>query len=183
MSTEVIGGSMVREAPGIEVGLHVRASGNCHVLGVAMHSETEELFVVYVGVGLDQEEPHLRVCPVDLWTTKPKDVPVRAIPADFPAGLYRHKKGGLYQILGVAARSDAPELFMVYIALATDYDGPRIRVRPFALWDDEVEWPDGKTRPRFVYVGPQIPVTDVRIYDRALSSEEVRAEFGRKAGG
>src|SRR5688500_14356939 len=49
------------------------------------------------------------------------------------AGIYRHYKGGYYQVLGVAADSsnDAPEQqYVVYIALTGIHlPGPRMRIR------------------------------------------------------
>lgn len=73
-------------------------------------------------------------------------------------GIYRHYKGGLYQCLGLAAHSETNERMVVYVALtvAPHLTGPRIRVRPFTLWNDDVVWPDGHTRPRFSYVGTEL---------------------------
>lgn len=46
------------------------------------------------------------------------------------AGLYRHYKGGFYQVLGIAAHSETEEEFVVYISLDPKLPGPRMRVRP-----------------------------------------------------
>lgn len=47
-------------------------------------------------------------------------------------GLYKHYKGGMYQVLGVAQHSNTNELMVVYISLDASLPGPRIRVRP--MW-------------------------------------------------
>lgn len=74
------------------------------------------------------------------------------------AGIWRHYKGGLYQVLGVAAHSETDQLMVVYVSLTgIDLPGPRMRVRPLALWEDIAECPDGKHRPRFEYVGLEMP--------------------------
>lgn len=74
------------------------------------------------------------------------------------AGIWRHYKGGLYQVLGVAAHSETEERMVVYVSLTgIDLPGPRLRVRPLHTWLDVVEWPDGEHRPRFEYVGLELP--------------------------
>jgi len=75
------------------------------------------------------------------------------------AGIYRHYKGGHYQVLGIAAHSETEELMVVYVALTgIEMPGPRMRVRPLAMWRETVnptrENPDGV--PRFEYVGDML---------------------------
>jgi hypothetical protein len=73
------------------------------------------------------------------------------------SGVYRHYKGGLYQCLGLAAHSETDERMVVYVSLTgADLPGPRLRVRPFALWNDPVEWPSGEVKGRFEYLGDQL---------------------------
>ena len=73
------------------------------------------------------------------------------------AGIWRHYKGGLYQVLGVGAHSETEEKMVVYVALTgADLPGPRLRVRPLSLWLDIVLWPDGSHRSRFEYVGIEL---------------------------
>jgi len=69
-------------------------------------------------------------------------------------GIYKHYKGGLYQVLGVGAHTETDERFVVYISLTgADLPGPRLRVRPLTMFFDKVEWPSGEHAPRFRYVG------------------------------
>lgn len=86
------------------------------------------------------------------------------------AGVYRHYKGGYYQVLGVGQHTETKELMVVYVALTGAHmPGPRIRIRPLAMFEDEldygtlVETEDGGRGitlvhgKRFVYVGDEIP--------------------------
>lgn len=75
-----------------------------------------------------------------------------------PAGVYRHYKGGLYQVLGIAEHTETHEKVVVYLSLTSAHlPGPRMRVRP-------LEGPEGfitpelvNNAPRFEYVGYEIP--------------------------
>ena len=60
-------------------------------------------------------------------------------------GIYRHFKGGRYEVIGVAKHSETLEEMVVYRAL---YGDGGIWVRPLAMWNETVER-DGKTFPRF----------------------------------
>lgn len=64
-------------------------------------------------------------------------------------GRYRHFKGNEYQVIGIARHSETLEEMVVYRAL---YGGGGLWVRPAAMWNEIVER-DGKTCPRFVYLG------------------------------
>jgi len=48
------------------------------------------------------------------------------------AGIYKHYKGGLYQVLGVGQHTETNEIVVIYIPLQHDpsHTGPRLRVRP-----------------------------------------------------
>lgn len=63
-------------------------------------------------------------------------------------GRYRHFKGGLYELLGVACHSETQEPMVVYRAL---YGDGGLWVRPAAMWCEIVER-DGYRGPRFVPV-------------------------------
>ena len=65
-------------------------------------------------------------------------------------GRYRHFKGKEYRVLGVARDSETLEPLVVYQAL---YGERGLWVRPAAMWTEQVER-EGKTMPRFTYVGP-----------------------------
>jgi hypothetical protein len=66
-------------------------------------------------------------------------------------GKYKHFKGGLYRVIGVAKHSETLEKMVVYEAL---YDNPRSKlwVRPLEMFLEEVE-KDGQKFPRFEYIG------------------------------
>ena len=68
---------------------------------------------------------------------------------DILPGLYRHFKGGLYRVEGVARHSETLEEMVVYRAL---YGERGIWVRPAAMWDEQIER-DGQVVRRFTYIG------------------------------
>ncbi len=55
---------------------------------------------------------------------------------DITPGLYRHYKGNLYQVMGVARHSETEEPLVVYRAL---YGVRGMWVRPFDMFAEEVE--------------------------------------------
>jgi len=63
-------------------------------------------------------------------------------------GVYRHYKGNLYQLLGVAAHSETLEPMVVYRAL---YGEKGLWVRPASMWSEPVT-KDGYCGPRFIYI-------------------------------
>lgn len=69
-------------------------------------------------------------------------------------GIYRHYKGGYYQILGIGQHTETSEIVVIYVSLSYRA-GPRLRVRP--LWGPEgfltpvSESPNTKTE-RFIWV-------------------------------
>ena len=69
-------------------------------------------------------------------------------------GVYRHYKGAYYLVLGTAAHSETEERLVVYVALYSS-PGPRMWVRPLAMFAESVEV-QGTTVPRFQYVGQEI---------------------------
>jgi hypothetical protein len=62
-----------------------------------------------------------------------------------PTGLYRHYKGGLYEVIGTARHSESLEPMTVYRAL---YGAHGLWVRPAAMFAETVEIA-GVVRPRF----------------------------------
>ncbi len=60
-------------------------------------------------------------------------------------GLYRHYKGGLYRLVGIARHSESLEDMVVYQAL---YGEHGLWVRPLGMWEEEVTV-NGLTQPRF----------------------------------
>ncbi len=82
------------------------------------------------------------------------------------AGVYKHYKGGYYQLIGVGAHSETDERLVAYISIkppagSPPLPGPRIRLRPVTMWDELVKDPFyGNLVPRFKYVGFEIPADD-----------------------
>ncbi|MDO8452447.1 MAG: DUF1653 domain-containing protein [bacterium] len=63
-------------------------------------------------------------------------------------GYYKHYKGGIYKVIGVAKHSEDPEdLYVVY-----EHDDGEMWIRPKTMFLENVE-KDGKTMPRFEFLG------------------------------
>ncbi len=65
-------------------------------------------------------------------------------------GRYRHFKGKEYEVVGVARHSETGEPLVVYRPLYGSYE---LTVRPANMFTETVER-DGRTQPRFAYMGP-----------------------------
>ena len=63
-------------------------------------------------------------------------------------GIYRHYKGKLYEVSGIARHSETEEALVVYRALYGDYG---LWVRPAAMWNETVTH-EGVLQPRFAPV-------------------------------
>ena len=63
-------------------------------------------------------------------------------------GIYRHFKGNLYRLIGIASHSETLEPMVVYKAL---YGEQGLWVRPASMWTETVE-KDGYSGPRFTFV-------------------------------
>jgi len=64
-------------------------------------------------------------------------------------GKYKHYKGNLYEVIGIAHHSETFEDMVVYRALYNDFD---LWVRPLSMFLENVEI-NGVTMPRFEYLG------------------------------
>lgn len=62
-------------------------------------------------------------------------------------GFYRHYKGNLYKVIGVAKHSETLEEMVVY---EPQYEGSGLWVRPKAMFMENVVI-DGKVMPRFAF--------------------------------
>ena len=64
---------------------------------------------------------------------------------DIKPGRYRHFKGNMYEVIGVAKHSESLEEMVVYRAL---YGSGDLWVRPTSKWDETIER-DGRVFKRF----------------------------------
>ncbi len=78
----------------------------------------------------------------------PTDADLPPLPSllSVPPGLYRHYKGGLYEVVGTARHSETLEPLVVYRAL---YGAHGLWVRPAAMFTETVVI-GGARQPRFV---------------------------------
>ena len=77
-------------------------------------------------------------------------------------GVYEHYKSTaadkrMYQVLGFARHTETDEILAVYIPLyiIPEHMGLRLQVRPLTMFMEDVEH-NGRTVPRFRYVGPEV---------------------------
>ncbi|HYK08543.1 MAG TPA: DUF1653 domain-containing protein [Candidatus Eisenbacteria bacterium] len=75
--------------------------------------------------------------------------------ADVLSGVYKHYKGKFYLVLGVARHTETEEKFVVYVPLYAR-EGPRMSLRPFEMFFEDVEV-NGKKQKRFEYIGSEMP--------------------------
>ena len=68
---------------------------------------------------------------------------------DIKPGKYRHFKGNMYEVIGIAKHSETLEKMVVYRAL---YGDGELWVRPASMWNETVQR-GGKTFARFEYIG------------------------------
>ncbi len=64
-------------------------------------------------------------------------------------GIYRHFKGGEYELIGIVTHSETLEKMVLYRALYGEKD---VWVRPVSMWTETVE-KDGLLMRRFTYKG------------------------------
>lgn len=70
-----------------------------------------------------------------------------------PTGIYRHFKGGEYDVLGCVRHSETLEPLVLYRAL---YGARGLWVRPHAMFFSNVVI-DGHAQPRFAFVAADVP--------------------------
>lgn len=71
-------------------------------------------------------------------------------------GLYRHYKGGEYEVLGVVRHSETLEPLVLYRPI---YSQAGMWIRPFFMFFELVDF-NGKTQPRFSKITTIQPVSD-----------------------
>ena len=60
-----------------------------------------------------------------------------------PLGIYRHYKGGLYEVIGFALHSETLEEMVIYKAL---YGEGKTWVRPLSMWEETVRTEKGDVK-------------------------------------
>lgn len=74
------------------------------------------------------------------------------------AGVWEHRSGGRYLVLGIGRFDEDNDLVVIYVRLyARDDGGPPITVRRAEQFLKGVPWPDGQIRPRFRFLGAVEP--------------------------
>ena len=71
-------------------------------------------------------------------------------------GWYKHFKGGVYEVLGVALHTETLEKLVLYVH-KTDENTDGFWVRPINMFLDEKVFEDGSKVKRFEYVGKGKP--------------------------
>ena len=66
---------------------------------------------------------------------------------DIPLGTYRHFKGCVYEVIGVAKHSEDTQELVIYKRQKDD----SLWARPIAMWNEHVDR-DGYVGPRFVKI-------------------------------
>lgn len=79
----------------------------------------------------------------------------RCYHVDMKLGVYKHYSDLLVLVIGVARHSETDEKLVAYIPLGVK-SGSRITVRPYGMFFENVEV-EGVSRPRFEYVGEDMP--------------------------
>ncbi len=74
----------------------------------------------------------------------------RTVSEDIKLGLYRHFKGNIYELVGVARHSEKPDLKMAVYRSAKNPE--EYWVRPLEMWNEVIQR-DGKLIKRFEYIG------------------------------
>ena len=83
---------------------------------------------------------------------------------DLKAGVYKHYKGGLVMVLGVARHSETDDKLVAYIPLGVK-TGPRITVRPYDMFFEEVRV-NHQSKKRFTYIGEAVDAQTAGQYDK-----------------
>lgn len=64
-------------------------------------------------------------------------------------GKYKHYKGNMYEVIGIANHSETLEKMVIYKAL---YGDKEIWVRPLEMWDNDIVLKDGSVVKRFTFI-------------------------------
>jgi hypothetical protein len=66
-------------------------------------------------------------------------------------GVYRHYKGGIYEVTEIAVHSETGEELVIYKNVS---DG-RCWARPIGMWNEEISLPSGKVK-RFTFLAANV---------------------------
>lgn len=69
-------------------------------------------------------------------------------------GIYRHYKGAHYWVIGVGVLHDTDRRIVAYTS-SRAADERKVLLRDYDDFIAPVVWPDGETRPRFVWEEPR----------------------------
>ena len=83
---------------------------------------------------------------------------------ELKAGVYKHYKGLLVLVIGMARHSESEEKLVAYVPLGVNAK-PRITVRPYDMFFETVEV-DGKRKPRFRFIGETVSDELAAKYDK-----------------
>lgn len=86
---------------------------------------------------------------------------------DAPVARYRHYKGGLYELVGVARHSETLEPMVIYRPL---YGEGALWVRPYAMFFGQVVH-EGRSQPRFSVVSPAASPSQTELVDTVRRME------------
>ena len=80
------------------------------------------------------------------------------------AGIYKHYKGGLVMVIGMARHSETNDHLVAYVPLGVK-SGPRITVRPYKMFFESV-LVDGAEKPRFAFLAETVSDEIADDYDK-----------------
>ena len=85
-------------------------------------------------------------------------------------GIYKHYKGNIYRVIGVAKHSETLDRLVVYRDVG---DETKLWARPAEMWNDEVE-ADGKTLRRFELIAPEEQFCREAAAERTVKTSKKR---------
>ncbi len=68
-------------------------------------------------------------------------------------GIYKHFKGGIYEVMGVGRHSETLEEMVIYKSDSETFGKESLWARPASMWFEHVE-KDGYSGPRFTFIKP-----------------------------
>lgn len=77
--------------------------------------------------------------------------PLQPFPRDAPepGTVWKHYRGGFYQVVAMARHSETLEHLVVYVLTKDDEKPRKVWCRPLGMWADTAIVRDGATVPRF----------------------------------